>query len=91
MERWSLPTSLRANVKHAVEDVHFLKESIDVCIWQYSTNGQFTIKSFYCWLNGSMNLVPASRFMWRKCIPPSLSTVVWRVFLVYLPTDNKLS
>ena len=74
-----------------MEEVKFLKESTDVCIWQYSTNGQFTVKSFYNWLNGYRNLAPVNKFLWRKFIPPSRSTVVWRAFLGYLPTDDKLS
>lgn len=53
-------------------------------------DGKFTVKGAYQLLTITTIVVPYHSFIWKAFLPPSSSTLSWRILHMQVPTDEIL-
>ncbi|WCJ39165.1 DNAse I-like superfamily protein [Euphorbia peplus] len=87
---WQNLPQLPNDIRDRITWVYSGGDPNDICFWQPASNGVFTLKLFYSWMQSEPINPPGFKLIWRTSIPPSHSMVCWRAFLGYLPTHDSL-
>lgn len=59
-------------------------------MWFNSDSGKLTFKDAYIQSNPTGPMVSWAKLIWKSCIPPSKSFIIWRILQNRMPTDDIL-
>lgn len=62
----------------------------DKRVWSYSSSGQLSLKDAYMFLFLAGNSLSCFKSIWKSCIPPSKSMLLWRLMHNKVATDENL-
>lgn len=92
---WSFPPDLKADHHALIADIeekmvipHYPVP--DQPVRSLSDSGNLTFKDVFLYLKPSLNSVSWGKIIWKGCIPPSRSFLLWRILHDRLPTDDML-
>ena len=62
----------------------------DALVWLHSSDGKLTSKLSFNFLKPAAISLPWAAAIWKSCIPPSHSFILWRIMHGKMPTDENL-
>ena len=63
---------------------------LDSLVWLHSSDGKLTSKLALNFLMPASISLPWAALIWKSCIPPSCSFILWRIMHGKMPTDENL-
>lgn len=93
MDHWDLPVAIMNQpvvVANIVQLTLSVSSFLDKCVWLHSLDGKTTTKQLFSYVNHVSLSLAWDINIWRPCIPPSNSFVLWRLMHNKLPTDENL-
>lgn len=90
--QWSVPADLALNGPAPVNELHHVPipncPAKDQIVWSKSDSGCLSFKDAYSHSNPAGNLIAWSKLIWKNCIPPSKSFIMWMILQNRMPTDE---
>lgn len=65
-------------------------QEVDSFHWRYNKSGEFTVRSYYTFLNNGGLICPYYRIIWRNIAPLKVRMLVWLVLSNSLLTGDRL-
>jgi len=66
------------------------RQLLDVMVWCHTPDGILSSKHALCFLHSRSLLLPWAEHIWSVSIPPSHSSIYWRLHHGKMPTDENL-
>ena len=88
-----LPTALLADPEVASRVAAIVLPTallLDSLVWLHSSDGKLSSKLALNFLMSAAISLPWAALIWKSCIPPSPSFILWRIMHGKMPTDENL-
>ncbi|XP_058745383.1 uncharacterized protein LOC131618104 [Vicia villosa] len=93
--QWNFPAQLLdmfPNIKDISNNsVIPIEPKEDKLLWNHTTTGVLSLQDAYSFISKSYQHHLWSKFIWNPAIPPSNSTLMWRIIHRKMPTDENLA
>ena len=94
-KQWSIPIEIQNHVpllKNLVTQVTIpTADQSDQLVWNHNASGNLPLKDAFHFKKHHHMLIPWTKCIWNKDIPPSKAMLVWRMMMGKLPTDDLLA
>jgi len=88
---WNFPGALLPHIASRLDSVVLPTSPLsDLLIWMHTTDGKFTAKCARIFPTPTAPVLHWAEIIWRPCIPPSHSFILWRLVHGKMPTYENL-